>query len=116
VLAEPSAIFTRCGVAVILGVPLVSVSVPLSCATLPAIDGEPKQTTNQIATAKDTERRFAAGQDLIVADNDEALPVNLLIMERTFGFAGAMPASDLSTRCLTWHDWLLRTNASENLK
>jgi hypothetical protein len=89
---------------------------PLFCLTLPATHGDPKPTAKQIAIAENTGRRFATVQSLIVAANDEASPLILSNMERTFGFAGAIPASDVSTRWLTWYDWLFQRNASENLK
>src|SRR2546430_13598195 len=41
-------------------------------------------------------------------DNDDALPRTVFVMERTFEFAGAIPASDLSTGSPTGYDWLFR--------
>jgi hypothetical protein len=84
--------------------------------TLSAIHGDPKQRTSQIVVAEKTEKRFAKTQGLTVADNDDALPVTVFIMERKFEFAAVIPASDVSTRCLSGYDWLFRRSTLENLK
>jgi hypothetical protein len=87
VLVEPSLTLTRSGVAVIRAVPLVLGLIPPSWLMLSAIHGDPKQRTSQIVIAEKSERRFAETQGLTVADNDDALPVAVFIMERTFEFA-----------------------------
>jgi hypothetical protein len=84
--------------------------------TLSARHDDPKQKTTQIVIAEKTGGRFARAQDLTVADNDDALAGTVFIMERTFEFAGAIPASDVSTCCLTRYDWLFQKNTPENLK
>jgi hypothetical protein len=53
---------------------------------------------------------------LTVAANDDALPVTVFIMKRTFEFAAVIPASDVSTCCLSGYDWLVRRSTLENLK
>jgi hypothetical protein len=59
--------------------------------TLSARHGDPKQRTSKIVTAEKTEGKFAKAQGLTVADNEDALPGTVVIMERTFEFAGAIP-------------------------
>src|SRR4029077_17336565 len=116
VLAKPSLTLTRHGVAVIRAVSLVLGLIPPSWVTLSAMHGDPKQRTSQIVIAEKTERRFAKTQGLTVADNDDALPVTVFIMERTFEFAAVRPASDVSTCCLSGYDWLFRRSTLENLE
>jgi hypothetical protein len=81
-----------------------------------AMHGDPKQRTSEIVVAEKTERRFAKTQGLTVADNDNALPVTVFIMERTFEFAAVIPPSDVSTCYLSGYDWLFCRRTLENLK
>jgi hypothetical protein len=107
VLAEASLTLTRSGVAVIRAASLILGPIrPASGVMLSAIHGDPKQRINQIVVAEKTERRFAKTQGLTVTENDDALPVTVFIMERTFEFAAAISASDVSTCCLAEYDWL----------
>jgi hypothetical protein len=77
---------------------------------------DPKQTTSQMTIAENTDGTLARVQRSILNDNDEALVLILFVMERRFGFAGAILATDVSTRCLVRYDWLCQWSASENLK
>src|SRR6266496_4692022 len=107
VLAEPSLTLTRSGIAVIRAASLILAPIPPSSGLkLLAIHGGAKQRTSQIVVAEKTGRRFAKTQDLTVAENDDALPVTIFIMERTFEFAAAISAADVSTCCLAGYDWL----------
>src|SRR5919197_1510880 len=119
VVPEPPVIFTRSGVAMILGVPLgcpPSVPVPAFCVAFPAMHGDPRHTTSQIATTENTKRRFAAAQRFGATETNKPLPVIPFTMERVFGFPAVTPASGVSMRCLTWPDWPSQKSASENLK
>src|SRR5437762_11493183 len=101
VLAEPSLTLTRSGVAVIRAASLILAPIPPSSGLkFFAIHGDPKQRTSQIVVAEKAGRRFAKTQDLTVAENDDALPVTIFIIEQTFEFSAAIFASDVSTCCL----------------
>jgi len=107
VLDEPSLTLTRSGVAVIRAASLILPPIPPSSGLTPfAIQGGAKQRTSQIVVAEKTGRRFAKTEDLTVAENDDALPVTIFIIEQTFEFSAAIFASDVSTCCLAGYDWL----------
>jgi hypothetical protein len=82
---------TRSGAAVIRALSLVLGPIAPPCVTLSARHGDPKQRTSKIVIAEKTKGRFAKTQGLTVADNDDAFPGIVVIMERTLEFAGAIP-------------------------
>src|SRR5437762_3334566 len=107
VLEELSLTLTRSGVAVIRAAFLILAPIRPSSGLTPfAIQVGAKQRTSQIVVAEKTGRRFATTEDLTVAENDDALPITIFIIERTFEFAAAIFASDVSTCCLAGYDWL----------
>jgi hypothetical protein len=85
----------------------------LGCEISPAIDGDPRQTAKDKATAGNMARRASVTEALGAADNDKVLRPILLIMEQRSTFAGATAANEVSRGRLTLLNWL--GSASENL-
>jgi hypothetical protein len=85
VLAARPAIFTRSGVAVILGVSLALIPGPLRGVAVPAMHGAPKKRVRESAIPANMDQRFAGTEGLTVP---KGLLVILFIIKRTLQFPG----------------------------